>query len=305
MLGKPVRGFHRKRSNLPIIAGAFGLLAVIVVLITILINQNLEDNRPVAQEQVDNSVALQSVTLIAPTTQVPKGARITSAYLKEISWPRDTVPEGAVRSIQDIQNMYATTDLLTNTPILLNSVSLEKPTGGISDLLPPGSRAITISVDETSGVEGWATPGAHVDVYLTYLDTTDGINKTRVVVENAVVLSYGGSAAQVDSANISAVSVPKTVTLAVSFQDSLKIQTAKALGRLTLALRNAQDVKSAGEEVFAATEWDEPGQPQAPTGPKGPSKKGYASYTGTDGQQKEFVLGTDNSWYVNEEEEGL
>jgi len=154
---------------------------------------------PKPKLSAESAEALQNLRVVAPTTQVPKGAKLTSSDVREITVPRDSVPEDAVRSFSDIENMYATEDLLPNTPILRSNVSAEKPLGGISDLLPPGSRAVTVSVDGMSAVEGWFRPGVHVDAIVTYTDPSDGQTKSRVVAEDITVLSYGGSAAVVGS----------------------------------------------------------------------------------------------------------
>lgn len=238
-----------------------------------------------------------TIILVAPTSRVPKGVKLTSGHLREVHWPRDQVPEGAVRSLNEIVGMYTADNLPANQPIANNSVSPTPPTYGIGELLPPGHRAVTIEVDAITGVEGWATPGAHVDVYLTHRDQETGIFKTRVAVEDAVVLSYGGETRKLNQTDGERTKIQNTVTLAVAFADSLKIQTAKAVGKITLALRNSSDVASQGSEEFAATDWE--GQ-----APKAVAKdtfvsKGYAKYTDNAGSERQFILGNDERWWKN------
>ena len=252
--------------------------------------------QPTSSEQV----AFGTVTLLAPTTNIPKGTKITSDMLKELPWPRDQVPAGVIRKIDDIRDMFAMDSLSPDQPIVKTSVSISPPQVGIGELLPAGHRAMTIEVDATSGVEGWATAGAHVDVFVTYVDQKDNISKTRLAVEDAVVLSYGGSSKTVNSSEVDKAIPASTVTLAVTFKDSLKLQTARAIGRITLALRNVGDSKSQGDEVFAADQWDSDDHASKKT--PNSSAKGFAKIRTQNGE-KQFFLGNDEKWWQSEGED--
>ena len=248
------------------------------------------------QEQLSN-VAFGTVVLIAPTAPVPKGAKISQVPLREMHWPRNEVPEGAVRDIDSIKDMYAKVGLPANQPVLRSNLSSAPPVNGVAELIPPGHRAITIEVDSEAGVEGWATPGAHVDVLLTYRDGESGLNVTRVAVEDAVVLSFNGKTQKAqDTTDVSAakVSASSTVTLAVTAEDSLKMPTARAMGRISLVLRNTNDPKSIGNSLFASNEWDRAAEKK-----EGPAfqSKAFARYTTSDGKEKQFELGPDSKWW--------
>lgn len=243
----------------------------------------------------------ETVILVTATSRIDKGTKLSSTQLREISWPRDQVPQGALRNVDEGVNMYVTAPLEENQPILRSSISPSRPMSGIQDLLPPGSRAVTIPVNQTSSIEGWATPGAHVDVLLTYLDRNETVSKTRVIVENAVVLSYGGNAKVSDHSDEAPNMDVSTVTLGIPFSESLKITTAMDLGRISLVLRNSNDVSSQGGGVFSADEWDRKVAPPAPR--PAPVARGYARAVGHDGRDKQFVLGDDNRWKDNQSEE--
>jgi Flp pilus assembly protein CpaB len=256
------------------------------------------DDRAISTASTEQ-VAFGTVTLLAPTVSIAKGSKITSDMLKELPWPRDQVPAGVIRKVDDIRDMFAMDNLSPDQPIVKTSVSSSPPQIGIGELLPAGHRAMTIEVDATSGVEGWATAGAHVDVFVTYIDQKDRISKTRLAVEDAVVLSYGGSAKAASSTE-EKVTPATTVTLAVTFKDSLKLQTARAIGRITLALRNVRDVKSQGDEVFAADQWDSDENASKKT--PNTSAKGFARIHTQDGE-KQFFLGNDEKWWQSEGED--
>lgn len=303
---------QRRRERLLFVGGSTIMFITVVVGVLFTVHNQLVQARPelTAEAPVTNESTLGHVMLVAANTKIQKGTKITAAYLREVHWPRDQVPEGAVRSMAEVENMFSTSVITENQPILRSALATTPPTFSIGELLPAGHRAVTIQVNATSGIEGWATPGAHVDVFLTYLDGKDGENKTRVVVENAVVLSFGGSVRTPDKEALEgrgglAPSEATTVTLAVPFQDSLRVQTAVAMGRITLALRNANDLQSPGQGVFSSGQWDQ--TPRAPVAEKKtvPMSKGYARITGSDGTERQFVLGDDDKWQTEAADESI
>ena len=282
----------QRRQRLLMIGGgsiAFSLFVVVGLLAysytTVEAREDITASSP-----ANSDAAFGTVILYAPVARISKGAKISEGSVREVHWPRDQVPAGAVRNREDIVGMFSTAALSANQPILRTSVAVNSPSFGIGELLPAGHRAVTVKVDAISGVEGWARAGAHVDVLLTYIDPVDGISKTRVAVEDAVVLSYGGNIDRkqdtLDGLSTGQ-TIAATVTLAMPLQDSLKTQTATAMGQITLALRNSNDINASADVEFAATDWD---------GPKPKEKeetgvaKGFARYTDRRGNDQEFVL---------------
>lgn len=287
----------QKRERLIFVFGSTLMFAMVVIAaILIYSNNSVQAKEDIVVE--DNAITestFGTVMLVAPTARVPKGVKLSGGYLREIHWPRDQVPEGAARSMGDLVGMYTVSALPANQPIVRAMVAPNPPSYGIGELLPAGHRAVTIEVDAITGVEGWATPGAHVDVYLTHRDQSTGVFKTRVAVEDAVVLSYGGETKKINQVDRERTQIQSTVTLAVAFEDSLKIQTAKAIGKITLALRNSTDVASQGSGEFAADDWN--GQ-QAPKVERDRFvSKGFAKFTDATGGEHQFVLGSDERWW--------
>ena len=86
------------------------------------------------------------------------------------------------------------------------------------------------------------------------------------------------------------------------FDDSLKIQTATAMGKITLALRNSSDMNGQGNVAFGASDWDSHKQARQPD--QKFITNGFASYTDHSGRQREFILGQDNKWFINSGDEG-
>ncbi len=289
-----------QRERMMYVGGGTFLMSLIALGALIFSGQGQVEARPDLKDNKEQLAdVFGTVALVAPTAPVPQGTRLSQIALKELYWPRSEVPEGAIRDLDQAKEMYAKVSLAANQPILRSNLSSSPTIGGLSDLIPPGHRAVTIEVDATTGVEGWATPGAHVDVYLTYRDPEDSVDKTRVAVEDAVVLSFNGrtekstESSDTDSKRVAAAS---TVTLAVSAEDALKLQTAVAVGRVSLALRNGNDPRTAGPGIFAANEWEKKKKEAAKF-----VSKGFAQMRDEKGNLREFQLGPDARWWENQD----
>jgi pilus assembly protein CpaB len=133
--------------------------SVLIAALLVVQSQSVQaKQKEISVEPLNEEVALGTVVLLAANSKVPKGTKLTPAYIREVHWPRDQVPEGAVRKLDDIESMFTTTTLVENQPILRSSLAATPPSLGIGDLLTPGMRAVTINVNATSGIEGWANP---------------------------------------------------------------------------------------------------------------------------------------------------
>ena len=239
------------RQKLIYIGGSAVVFAALALLMLILYNYNEAGayQRTVNSDESIDQLGMNNVILLAPANPVPPGTKLSQVTLKEVPWPRNEMPQGAVRKGDNISAMYTTIGLSANQPIAMNNLTSQPPIGGLVDLIPQGYRATTIEVDATSGVENWAFPGTHVDILLTYHSEEDKMKKTKIIVEDAVVLSYNGQKDQkpTNAAQVGLQPLAKaTVTLGVPVYDAVKIQQGNAMGRLTLILRNAVDTKAVG-----------------------------------------------------------
>ena len=293
---RPPKARIRPHHMIYLLSGTlmFSLITVLLLLFGQRAVDANEEIRAADEMYVPASNSLANLVVIAPVAAVPQGTKLSNIEFREMFWPRNEVPEGAVRDMHVLRTMYAKVGLPANQPIVRGNLSVTPPVGGVAELIPPGHRAVTIEVDATAGVEGWATPGAHVDVLLTYFDDEDKLNKTRVAVEDAVVLSYNGKTKKASELDIGRAFSTSTVTLAVAATEALKIQTARAMGRISLILRNSQDPTSVGKGTFASNEWE-----RTKTSKKAPKykSKAFASYSNGTGEKREFMLGPDSRWW--------
>lgn len=250
----------------------------------------------VSNDSVDTM--LSQVQVLIPNRAIKAGTKLTPDLMKEVSMPRNEVPEGAIHKGEFRGDLFAKVDLTAAQPLMRVSVSDTPPLGSVADLVKPGYRAATIEVDATSGVEGWANAGAHVDIVVTYLDPTDGKKKSQIAIEDAVVLSFNrntnrlgkdSSEARIDSS--------ATVTLSLPTLDAVKLHTARSMGKISLILRSIDDVRGVGHAEVTPEDFK-----VATTKIETPDKKnyrtinGYASFVDKNGQTRELELKNGSLW---------
>jgi pilus assembly protein CpaB len=141
--------------------------------------------------------------------------------------------------------------------------------GFLASVLAPDTRAISLNVDLESGVSGMIWPGDHVDVVLTQRSDKEDharhslseivLHNVRIVaVDQEVVEGIPGANAAADKAadkivegvagaNAEPRKVAHSVSLELSPGQVKKIALAKDLGKLTLAIRSADEVRNAAE----------------------------------------------------------
>ena len=109
----------------------------------------------------------------------------------------------------------------------------------VADRLRPGLRAVTIAINSTGAVDGYAEPGSTVDVlFRTDADAKNAVPEMTVtLLESVEVLAVGGNS--VPGAHNA--KDPKTVTLAVTASQGNALKIVEGRGAFSLALRNSKD----------------------------------------------------------------
>lgn len=244
------------REKFLLIAAGGAFLSLLMVVVAVFSIKSKEEKPKQVEAQLLQPESA-TVTLYSVERPVRVGAKLTDVKFKEIVWPRNQIPEGAIRDLAQIKDKFAKETLEPGTPITSSLISNEPVT--VSLPLTPGMRAITIEVDETASIEGYARPGTRVDVTLTFMN--DKQLATRVLVPNARVLSFGGDMSQGvrPGQGGSRIVSKSTITLEVSAEEALSIQTARQLGRLGLIMRDASDDKAPEVDSVSQSKIIDPG----------------------------------------------
>ena len=233
--------------------------------------------------EVTKEAPVRMIDVLVPVRTIEPGEQLTSAFFRVESRPERAVGERVIRDYSEIQGSYARSMISAGEPLSRDIVTQVKPTSLITTNIPEGYRAVTITVDVKTGVEGWARPGARVDVAWT--SSLLGKPGLTVIVQNALVLS---AERQVNPNMDAGAPVPSTISLLVTAKDAAKIQLASTTGELTLSLRGEKDNgRSTG---FTAIDlYDLIGQGGNDDG-SGEHVEGYARFSTSDGKPSEMVI---------------
>lgn len=233
-------GAMRRRSRGGVVSGA--LVGFGLVIAALIVSQRL---RPVNQTAAVAPVVgeFDAVKLPVPAELVPAGTKVKDIKFRAVAFPKHQVPPGALTELSSITEAVTITALPANLPLFSANFSLTAHINNpVLERIPPGMRAITVKVDATAAVEGWAGSGSWVDVLLVEKD------RTVVIAEKVKILSAERSVSPVEGS--SAPTVPSTVTLLVTQEQCLAINTAIPLGKIAFALRNTRDEENWNDTVY-------------------------------------------------------
>ena len=158
-------------------------------------------------------------------------------------------PKGAFSKMEEVVDRSVISNILVDEPILDPRLAPRGSGVGLAPIIPPGMRAVSIRVNDVSGVAGFVLPGMHVDVLVTGRPASLNDTVTTTCLQNMLILS-AGTAMQPDAKG-QAIPAP-TVTLLADPSQAEILTLANGEGRIQLVLRNGSDrevVKTPGKEL--------------------------------------------------------
>ena len=191
-------------------------------------------SRPVAN--VETAVmALVAKKDIAPAT------RLGAEQVQSSPWSPAHLPKGAFTNLAELEGRVAAYPLVEGELVLEKKLAPKGTLSGLTALLPATKRAMTVKVDEASGVAGFVAPDNRVDVLVT-IDKGEynGNPLSRVLLQNLRVL---GTGQKIESRPGDKPQVVPTVTLEVSPEEGERLALASQEGRVSLVLRGQEDNK--------------------------------------------------------------
>ncbi len=212
-----------------VLAGMFGLAAALVA-----VGMLRNPSRPPPETGVNWArVVVVARDLAATTELTPDCLRVDSR------WPPESRPAGTFAGVEKLQGRVTAYPMAAGEPILESKLAPQGALPGLTALLPPNKRAMTVKVDEASGVAGFLSPDNRVDVVVT-LDKGDysSAPMSKVVLQNLRVL---GTGQKTEKRPGDKPQVVPTVTLEVSPEEGEALALAAQGGRISLVLRNSSD----------------------------------------------------------------
>lgn len=181
-----------------------------------------------------------TVKVVAAARDLQLGKRLVAADLKLVEVDRSSVPAGASYKVTDVVDRSVAVATQANELVIERKLAAKGSGEGITALIEPGMRAVSVPVNESSGVNGFAQPGTRVDVLFTRVSGNNEAT-TTTILQNVKVLAFGKQIEPGGKAETRTAGGQTVATLMVTQEQAEKLALAVQRGRVQLALRNPLD----------------------------------------------------------------
>jgi pilus assembly protein CpaB len=194
----------------------------------------------------------QTVRIIVAKDSVAPGQALTTDNLTEQAIAGTAVPEMAHTTMNDLLGRVTIAPMVPGQPVLDAFLAAPGALGGLPALVPPGMRAVTIDVNETTGVAGLIAPGAHVDIVTVLNQGEHERTIARTIASYVPVVAVGQRLAA--NRPDGDTSMARTVTLICKPREAELIKLAYTSSSPSLVLRGNGDVGPADAQGVAYTD---------------------------------------------------
>ena len=185
------------------------------------------------------------VKVVSAKSDIAPRTRIQESMLQVIEMPPDSVPNGAITNMSEVVNSPARIQIFSGDVITQQKVYHESGQAGFVGSIPPDCRAVSIGVNDITGVAGFAKPGDYVDLVLVEKDEKNKSATSNILLQNVLLLSINkdmnadsaNSSSEGESSATNAINNPTIATFALRPDETLKLVSASKLGEIYLLLR--------------------------------------------------------------------
>ena len=183
----------------------------------------------------------QSESIVVATVDLGLADTVTSQHIKLVSWPKASVPPGALRTSAEAEGRVVRSSVVAGEPLIDGKLAPQlSGRGGIMPMLiPEGQRGVTIRVDEAMRESGFVLPNSRVDVLVSMPKAGTNEKIAKVILQDVTVLASGQTVEMKDNKPVT----NTTVTLALTPQQVERLAVAQSEGRLMLVQRNLRDTQ--------------------------------------------------------------
>jgi len=183
-------------------------------------------------------VALAPTGMVAVATgDIAPGTALAGGSLKLVSWPKELIPPQCAAALNQVEGRVVTFPISSGEPIMFSKLAPVGTAAGLSGLLDESKRALTVRVDDVTGVAGFLHPRDRVDV-LADMKIKSGVdeNYSKVILQGITVLSIGQIWQQTGDDKPTVVNA---VTLELTPEQAEILNLASNEGKIRLALRGS------------------------------------------------------------------
>src|SRR4029077_14753306 len=158
--------------------------------------------------------------VVIATADLQVGSKIGDGDVKVVHYPTGDLPPKYFHQKSSVVGRGVVLPIAKGEYVLPNKLAGENAGSGMTTLIPPGMRAMSVRVNEVISVAGFVLPGTRVDVLLTGNPPSAGQEQTTTVLENVAFLATGPKLERSSGGEPQATTV---ITLLVSPDDAQKL----------------------------------------------------------------------------------
>lgn len=227
------------------------IFAIIFGFITVFLIMSYLNN---ARKALDDTVYVQ---IVVAKEDISAKKLINENMIEKKTIPLKYKHEKEIEKGEDVLGKITLIPIYKGESILDNQITGESNNkDGLSYNIPQGKRAMTVAVDNVSGLEGLIKTDDRVDVVTAIeIGEKPPVYYTVVVLQDILVLAVGKNFETPMENNEKKQDEIKTVTLSVSLEESLKLKMASHRGSISLILRSPIDDSKSSPLPFAAEDF--------------------------------------------------
>jgi len=214
-------------------------------------------------------VPKQAVTKVLVATHgLPAGQFLQPNDLEWQDWPDNALNSSYIvsgsRSVDDLVGSVVRAAISAGEPITDDRLIKKGDRGFLSAIMAPGTRAVTVQLQQTSGLGGLVLPGDHVDVVLTAVIPSTTPNEpehraSETVLEDIRVVAIDQKMSDMSNETVMA----RSATLEVTPKQAEILALVTDMGKISLTLRSIasgdekpRTTNAKGEPVEPSVTWD-------------------------------------------------
>lgn len=196
--------------------------------------------------------------IVRATQDIDSFKALTAEMIEVITVPDSKLvpPRDRVTTLEEAIGRVTAKAIPQFSPVLKSMLAEEGTPAGMVGRIPPGYRAVSVKIDEVTGVAYQINPGDWVDVIVVMDIDTGNASRRRetiaeVILQHVQVLAMGQG---IRPEKGSAIKPAKSATLLVEQADAPKLHLAATRGKVTLSMRGEDDTINESLQIVTGSE---------------------------------------------------
>jgi pilus assembly protein CpaB len=207
----------------------------------------------------------ETITTVVARSDISESVEVTPDMVTTVQTALSPlVPDGAFTKAEDVVGRVTSKGIPKGTAISPLWLAPPGTPPGLTERIEEGFRAVSVKIDEVSGVAGQIKPGDFVDVIVVMKISRGRETETisRIILQRIKVLAVGQNLGD-PRGKAGPQKLARSVTLLVQDAEVPKLHLAQTQGKVTLAMRGSDDQLMADTGHASTGEWLNPRPPQA------------------------------------------